>query len=95
MLEIAEWFIRKQFNHDYDLTIIRVLKETEKAVFCDLYNSDTEEFSTSWLPKSVINYYGSKTKDEEIQDLKDNKRLDEFMHKLYVDNGIDEEDLPF
>jgi len=95
MLEIADWFIKKQFNHCYDLTIVRVLKETDKAIFCDLYNSDTEEFITSWLPKSVITAFDTKSKAEEIQALKDDKLLDKFMHKLRADNGINEDDLPF
>lgn len=94
MLEINDWFMNKQFN-GYDMTIVRVLKETQKAIFCDLYNSDKEEFITSWLPKSVINCYGAKSKAEEIQALKDDKLLDKFMHKLRVDNGINEDDLPF
>lgn len=95
MLEIADWFMNKQFA-GYDITIVRVLKETDKAIFCDLYNSDKEEFTTSWLPKSVINCYGTtKTKAEEIQEFKSNKRLEEFMHQLHIGNDIVEEDLPF
>ena len=96
MLEIKEWFIEKNFGHCYDFRIIRVIRETEKAIFVDLYNTDTEEFSQSWLPKSVLEVFASSlTLSEEIEKLKDRELLDKFMKELDEAHGINEEDLPF
>lgn len=94
MLEIKDWFMRKQFN-GYDIAVLRVLKETEKAIFADLYNSDTEKFFTGWLPKSVLETWDGTDLTQAIEKLKSREYLDKFLKDTNEANGINEEDLPF
>lgn len=94
MLEIKDWFMRKQFS-GYDIKVLRVLEETEKAIFADLYNSDKEEFFTGWLPKSVLETWDGTDVTEEIEKLKGRELLDKYLKELDEANGINEEDLPF
>ena len=53
-----------------------------------------KNFFTSWLPKSVLETYGTDLV-EEIEKLKGRERLDKFLKDMDEANGINEEDLPF